>query len=64
STRRCAVPVDPRATDTAYCLNSHIILEQAVVIRLCDAIRPAHCITLLSPRLVTPKFPKEAAFVW
>ena len=51
STRRCAVPVDPRATDTAYRLNSHIIWEQAVVIRLCEVIRSAHCLTLLSPRL-------------
>ena len=50
TTRRCAVPVDLRATDTAYRLNYHIIWEQAVVIRLCEAIRPAHCLTLLSPR--------------
>ena len=50
STRRCAVPVDPRDTDTAYRLNHHIIWEQAVVIRLCEAIRPAYCLTLLSPR--------------
>lgn len=48
STRRCAVPVDPRDTDTAYRLNHHIIWEQAVVIRLCEAIRTAHCLTLLS----------------
>ena len=50
STRRYAVSVDPRATDTAYRLNHHIIWKQAVVIRLCVAIRPAHCLTLLSPR--------------
>ena len=50
STRRCAVFVDPRATDTAYRLNYHIIWTQAVVIRLCEVIRPAHCLTLLSPQ--------------
>ena len=50
STRRCAVFVAPRATDTAYRLNYHIIWTQAVVIRLCEVIRPAHCLTLLSPQ--------------
>ena len=60
STRRCVVSVDPRTTDTAYCLNHHIICEQAVVIRLCEAIRPAHCLTLLSPRLANHSAPIDA----
>ena len=58
STRRYAVPVDPRATDTAYRLNYHIIWTQAVVIRLCEVIRPAHCLMLLSPqRLILIPWP-------
>ena len=62
TTRRCAVAVDPRATDTAYRLNYHIIWEQAVVIRLCEAIRTAHCLTLLSPRLATLHEPTYSFF--
>ena len=32
------MPVDLRATDTAYRLNYHSIWEQAVVIRLCEVM--------------------------
>ena len=60
STRRCAVPVNSLATDPAYRLNYHIIWEQAVVIRLCEVIRLAHCLTLLSPRLANHSAPIDA----
>ena len=46
----CNKSIPANQKNRPFGLNYHIIWTQAVVIRLCEVIRPAHCLTLLSPQ--------------